>query len=95
MLTAERLPILETVRAVESLQQAQIPVAAALVNRVIPDSADGHFLQQRRRQEASYLQRIDHDLGHLPRPLLPWLETDVQGIEVLQQLAQLLAEQGF
>src|SRR5690606_14186461 len=95
VLTAERLPILETVRAVESLQQAQIPVAAALVNRVIPDSADGHFLQQRRLQEASYLQRIDRELGHLPRPQLPWLETDVQGIGILQQLATLLEQQGF
>ncbi|MEH6509329.1 ArsA family ATPase [Halopseudomonas aestusnigri] len=95
VLTAERLPILETVRAVESLQQAQIPVAAALVNRVIPDSADGHFLQQRRLQEASYLQRIDGELGHLPRPQLPWLETDVQGIGILQQLATLLEQQGF
>lgn len=95
VLTPERLPILETVRAVESLTQAHIPVAAALVNRVIPASADGHFLQQRRMQEATYLQRIDNELGQLPRPRLPWLETDVQGIEVLQQLAELLAEQGF
>tara|TARA_R110000796_G_scaffold54697_4_gene127754 strand:- start:2891 stop:3919 length:1029 start_codon:yes stop_codon:yes gene_type:complete len=95
VLTPERLPILETARAISTLQSVDIPVVAALVNRVIPDTADGQFLQRRREQEATYLQRIDQELGHLPRPQLPWLETDVQGIEILQQIAEQLAAQGF
>ena len=95
VLTPERLPILETARAVSTLQSVDIPVVAALVNRVIPEDADGQFLQRRREQEATYLQRIDKELGHLPRPQLPWLETDVQGVEILQQIAEQLAAQGF
>ncbi|MEH6567066.1 MAG: ArsA family ATPase [Halopseudomonas sp.] len=95
VLTPERLPILETARAVSALQSVNIPVVAALVNRVIPGDADGQFLQRRREQEASYLQRIEEELGHLPRPQLPWLETDVQGLEILQQIAEQLAAQGF
>ena len=95
VLTPERLPILETVRAVATLQEAGIPVAATLVNRVIPEEADGEFLKRRREQEATYLQRIDSELGHLPRPRLPWLESDVQGLEILEQIAGKLDELGF
>jgi arsenite/tail-anchored protein-transporting ATPase len=95
VLTPERLPILETARAVATLAEVKIPVTAALVNRVIPEEADGEFLQRRRVQEATYLQRIDEELGQLPRPRLPWLDTDVQGIEVLEQLAERLEVAGF
>ncbi|MEH6500474.1 MAG: ArsA family ATPase [Pseudoalteromonas distincta] len=95
VLTPERLPILETVRAVATLKEVGIPVVATLVNRVIPAEADGDFLRRRREQEASWLERIDLELGHLPRPRLPWLETDVQGVDTLELIAQKLAEAGF
>lgn len=95
VLTPERLPILETARAVNTLQEAGIPVVAALVNRVIPDDADGDFLERRRQQEASYLQRIDEDFATLPRPRLPWLDTDVHGLDILEHLADRLAGEGF
>lgn len=95
VLTPERLPILETARAVEALEAAHIPVAATLVNRVIPEDADGEFLRRRREQEASYLARIDDELSHLPRPRLPMLPTDVQGFEILDELADRLEGLGF
>jgi arsenite-transporting ATPase len=95
VLTPERLPILETARAVAALEAVKIPVAGTLVNRVIPDEADGDFLRARRQQEASYLARIDAELGHLPRPRLPWLPTDVQGLATLEELADRLEAIGF
>lgn len=95
VMTPERLPILETVRAVEALEAVNIPVAGTLVNRVIPDDADGEFLRARREQEATYLARIDDQLTRLPRPRLPWLPTDVQGIDVLEGLADRLEGLGF
>ncbi|MDI5936381.1 ArsA family ATPase [Halomonas kalidii] len=95
VLTPERLPILETARAVEALEAVHVPVAGTLVNRVIPEDADGDFLRARRAQEATYLARIDAEFGHLPRPRLPWLPTDVQGIEILEGLADRLAAEGF
>lgn len=95
VLTPERLPILETARAVATLDEAGIPVVATLVNRVIPADADGEFLRKRKEQEATYLERIDAELGHLPRPRLPWLDTDVQGVEILEHIAQELERVGF
>ena len=95
VMTPERLPILETDRAVKALEEVRIPVAGVLINRVIPADADGEFLAARRQQEATYLARIEQHFRHLPRPVLPWLPTDVQGIEVLEQLAAQLEQQGF
>jgi len=95
VMTPERLPILETDRAVKALEEVGIPVAGVLINRVIPADADGEFLAARRQQEATYLARIEQHFRHLPRPVLPWLPTDVQGIEVLEQLAAQLEQQGF
>ncbi|MFD2189758.1 ArsA family ATPase [Pistricoccus aurantiacus] len=95
VLTPERLPILETVRSVKALKEAGIPVAATLVNRVIPEEADGDFLRRRREQEAEYLARIDRELKDYPRPRLPMLATDIQGLEILEQLAERLEEAGF
>lgn len=95
VMTPERLPILETDRAVKALAEVRIPVAGVLINRVIPADADGEFLAARRQQEATYLARIEQHFRHLPRPVLPWLPTDVQGIEVLEQLAAQLEQQGF
>nr|WP_163504326.1 ArsA family ATPase [Halomonas socia] len=95
VMTPERLPILETARAVEALEAVKIPVAGTLVNRVIPADADGDFLRARREQEAVYLASIDQAFSHLPRPHLPWLPTDVQGIEILDDLAERLDALGF
>lgn len=91
VLTPERLPILETGRAIKSLEEAGIPVAATLVNRVLPAEAGGEFFAARRRQEADYLARIDRELAAWPRPRLPWLASDIQGLEMLEQLADALA----
>ncbi|WP_089658344.1 ArsA family ATPase [Franzmannia pantelleriensis] len=95
VMTPERLPILETARAVEALEAAKVPVAGTLVNRVIPADAGGDFLRARRDQESVYLASIDQTFSHLPRPHLPWLPTDVQGIEILDDLADRLDALGF
>ena len=95
VLTPERLPILETRRAVSTLKEAGIPVNVAIVNRVIPEDADGEFLARRREQEAQYLQDIEHHLKQLHTPRLPWLPTDVQGLVVLEDIADRLEKLGF
>ncbi|WP_227368068.1 ArsA family ATPase [Halomonas sp. M20] len=95
VMTPERLPILETARSVKSLKDAGVPVAGALVNRVIPEDADGEFLRKRREQESLYLARIDEELAALPRPRLPLLASDVQGIDALEEMASRLETAGF
>lgn len=87
VLIPERLPILETRRAVEALDRYGIPVLGAVVNRVLPGSADGEFLARRREREAAYLERIDQELSALPRWRVPLREEDVAGAPALRSLA--------
>lgn len=87
VLTPEKLPILETERAVASLSDAGIPVAGAVVNRVLPDDAEGAFFRARREREQRHLADIEERLGALPRHHLPLLADDIQGVAALEAFA--------
>ncbi len=54
----ERLPIEESARALPQLEDAGLQVGTLIVNRVLPDTADGRFLQERREQQRAYLAEI-------------------------------------
>lgn len=90
VLIPEKLPILETQRAVKILNQYRLPVAGLVVNRVLPDVPEGGFLQRRKEQEREYLSEIDREFGHLPRRYVPLLDRDVRGLESLRQIAEYL-----
>ncbi len=90
VLNADKLSILESRKALQSLERVGVPVAAVIVNRVLPKEAEGAFLEARRRQEAPYRLEIEREFGHLPRSVLPLLPGDVHGLEALRQVGQLL-----
>lgn len=95
VLVAERLPILETGRAIEVLRRHRVPVAGIVVNRVLPQEAeDSGFFAARRRQEARYLAEIDGRFGELPRLRVPLLPSDVAGPTELEAVAAALAAGG-
>ncbi|RUO18837.1 ArsA family ATPase [Aliidiomarina haloalkalitolerans] len=83
VLIPEKLPILETQRAVATLQDEHLPVAALFVNRVLPATADGEFLAARRAQEQMRLGEIASVFKKLPLYQVPLQATDIQGIEQL------------
>jgi arsenite/tail-anchored protein-transporting ATPase len=86
----ERLPILETDRAVRTLRKYDIPVAAIIVNRTLPAHIDGEFLAQRRQREQRYLETIDTTFTDLPVYRIPTLASDVVGDFDLQQVMDAL-----
>jgi arsenite-transporting ATPase len=88
----ERLPILETDRAVAVLRRHGVPVGGLIVNRLLPEEAGDHpFLVARRSQEAAHLAAIDTTFADLPRIRLPLLAGDVTGREDLERVAAALA----
>jgi arsenite-transporting ATPase len=87
VVTAERLPIWETEKAVSSLTHYGVPVGAVFVNRVLPREAGGAFLENRKEQEAEYLDRIDREFRSLPICRVPLMESDVVGVDALRRLA--------
>ena len=90
VLNPDRLSILESRKALASLEGARVPVLGVVVNRVLPPDADGDFLAARRRQEAPYIEEIDRAFAHLPRLAVPLLPGDVHGIEALRTLGRRL-----
>lgn len=93
VLTPEKLPILETERAVKALADERLPLAGIIINRVLPAHADGEFLAHRRAQEQQHLGEIEHLFSKLPRFTVPLQATDIQGIEALKNLFSLPAKQ--
>ena len=90
VLIPERLPIEETSRAIEQLDDAAVKVSALVVNRVLPEGSTDAFLSARRRQEHVYLDEIDRRFGSYPRVRVPQLESDVYGLAALERVSRLL-----
>ena len=90
VLTPERLPILETHRALDSLTASGVPVAGLLINRVLPEGIESDFLKARQVRQQRHLDDIQTRMGHLPQRQVPLQEDDIQGIEDLRALGSLL-----
>lgn len=90
VVTPEKLPILETEKAVRALRRSEIPVTAVIVNRVLPGGEEDGFLVRRRERQAAYLREIDERFGGLPRPRIPLFERDVEGLEALRAVIRAL-----
>ena len=90
VLVAERLPIEETARAIEQLQEAGVTIGGMVVNRVLPETSPDPFLRSRHEQELIYLDEIDRRFTKHARVRVPQLPSDVHGITTLEHLAELL-----
>lgn len=88
VLIPERLPVLETARAVEALEHFHIPVAGLVVNRVLPDGSLGPFLEARREQERHYLGQIRDQFTKLPQIHVPLFTSDVGGLDALREVGR-------
>jgi len=87
VLVAERLPIEETARAMEQLDEAGVTIGGLVVNRVLPDTSPDPFLRARHEQEQIYLDEIDRRFKSRSRVRLPQLPSDVHGLTTLEQIA--------
>ena len=91
VLIAERLPIEETARAIEQLDDVGVKVAALVLNRILPAESSDPFLQGRRRQEQVYIDEIGRRFAGRPIARLPQFESDVHGLPALDRISRLLA----
>lgn len=58
VLIPERLPIEETARTLHTLIENGIVVGGLVVNRVLPDVAEGDFMRARLEQQSEYMREI-------------------------------------
>jgi arsenite-transporting ATPase len=90
VLIPERLPIEETSRAIEQLDDVGVKVGALIVNRVLPEQTTDAFLTARRQQERVYLEEIEKRFAKQRVVRVPQLESDVYGVAALERISELL-----
>lgn len=77
VLNPERLPILETKKALELLDKYHLHVKTLIVNKVLPRDVDGDFLLQRKALEKQYLSLIDHTFKQQQLIYIPLFSYDI------------------
>jgi arsenite-transporting ATPase len=93
VLIAERLPIEETARAIEQLNDVGVTVGGLIVNRVLPETSPDPFLRSRHEQEQIYLDEIDRRFTSHLKVRVPQLPSDVHGVTTLEHLATMLTQE--
>lgn len=89
VLTAERLPVAETLELHRQLTDLGLTVGGLVVNRRSPADA-GDFLASRRRQEDRHLAEVRERLGAVSLIEVPMLPGDLVGEEALVRLEPVL-----
>lgn len=89
VLIPERLPIEETARTLTALTQNEIHVGSLIVNRVLPETADGEFMHARLEQQAEYLSEIENRFG---KQNIVRVSHDTRDITRREQLSRIAAQ---
>jgi arsenite-transporting ATPase len=90
VLNPEKLPILETEKAVQTLEKYGVPTHFLIVNRVLPERVIDPFLVKRKEQEKKYIQTIKDSFPKHQKIYIPMLEEDIQGVESLEEIKKFL-----
>lgn len=90
----EALPIAVITRFIGWFHEFNIPVGGVIVNMQIDknsvkqDSPD--FVKNRVAMQDAYMDKIDQEFGNRVRAVLPLLETEVRGVDMLKRMVNLL-----
>ncbi|MBO8156136.1 MAG: TRC40/GET3/ArsA family transport-energizing ATPase [Bacillaceae bacterium] len=93
VLIPERLPIIETKNALKTMDQHHLHVHHLIVNKILPEEADGEFLAKRRKLEHQYLQEIRETFADRTLMEVPLFEEDITDFEKLQKFSAYLTKQ--
>ncbi len=92
VLNPERLPILETERAVKNLRSVGISVKKLIVNKVLSIEPSDSFMKSRKKQEMEYIELVREKFADMEIIYIPLMEEDVKGIPMLERIAGLIPE---
>ncbi|MDF0725697.1 ArsA family ATPase [Cytobacillus sp. S13-E01] len=90
VLNPERLPILETQRAIELLDSYHLHVTTLIINKLLPEINDGDFFRKRKEQESEYLNIIKAKFSKQKLRYVPLFEEDIFSVEKLEKFANIL-----
>ncbi|SIS76897.1 ArsA family ATPase [Salimicrobium salexigens] len=83
----ERLSILETEQAIKQLHQHRFHIRDIFVNKVLPDYADGTFLQKRREVEKEHLKELRKTFRDQHLVEIPLYEEDIATLAQLKDFS--------
>jgi arsenite/tail-anchored protein-transporting ATPase len=84
VLNPERLPILETEKAIKLLDQYHLHVKVLVVNKVLPDDIQDSFFQKRKLREKEYIGQIEKTFQKQTKLYIPLMEEDISSFELLE-----------
>ncbi|WP_210468663.1 ArsA family ATPase [Sporosarcina sp. 6E9] len=77
VLNPERLPILETKKAIELLNKYDLVVSTLIINKVLPEEADGDFIMERKKHEKQYIELINESFNKQQLIFVPLFSQDI------------------
>lgn len=89
VINAQRLPILETDKAINYLERNGVHVEGVIVNRVMPENIDSYFWRKRKEVEDKYMEEIQERFGDRILYRIPLMEHDISGYESIDSVARL------
>ncbi|TMU88370.1 ArsA family ATPase [Bacillus sp. BHET2] len=93
VLIPERLPILETEKAIELMSRHSLHIGGLIINKVLPQQADGEFLKKRKHQEEVYLELMREKFSAQALYRIPLMEEDVFSLQHLETFADYLQKE--
>lgn len=87
VLNPERLPILETEKAIHQLSHHDLRVNTLVVNKVLPDEVDGKFFKRRKQREKEYLTLVKEKFPGQNKVRVPLLEEDIHDFQTLHEIS--------
>ena len=92
VLNPERLPILETKKALDLLHNYHLHVKTLIINKILPAEADGEFLLERKKHEKKYLQQIEETFPKQKLVHVPLFSQDIVSKTQLELFSEYFKE---
>ncbi|MBK3393209.1 ArsA family ATPase [Psychrobacter sp. M9-54-1] len=86
VMTADVLPLAETKRAIEQLEESKLTPAAIVINQLIVPTQSDEFWRLRAERQQQLLQDIENSFSNYPLYPIYLQQTDVRGTEALSML---------
>lgn len=86
VMTADVLPLAETKRAIEQLEESKLTPAAIVINQLILPTQSDEFWRLRAKRQQHLLQDIENSFSKYPLYPIYLQQTDIRGTEALSML---------
>ncbi|ASN05949.1 ArsA family ATPase [Virgibacillus necropolis] len=88
VLNPERLPILETKKALSLLDDYHLHVKTLLVNKILPENPEGEFLGKRKEHERQYITMIEETFTKQELVYIPLFSNDITDKQQLENFSE-------